>query len=447
MSAREEDDSVLQARIAQLEAENRRLIEADAARSAPGPRRGRSWRAFLSAMCIVLAGLLVPVSIVGGWVRAELVDSDRFVATFGPLAEDPAVQAMLVAEISGVIDDHVDVAQLTDDLFDGVATLDLPPRALAALELLRVPAAAGARGIVDSTVTRVVESETFADVWRTALGASHRALVIAATGGADGGPVTIDGAGVIGIQLGPIIGEVKAQLIDRGVTFASVIPQVDRTIVVAQSDALVTLRLVYGLAVTAGWWLPVIALALFAVGVLVARRRTTAILGVGVASAFGGATLAVALGVGQLALELAPLEAGVSTDALLAIYEQVIAAMRQTAVVVAVVGIAAATLAWSQGRWRAATSLRRLVAAVNASVRQVLAQRSIGSGAFGAWMDRRRVLVRTIIGAGAVLWLAALRPLGIGDIVVVIVVALVAWWFCELARRPGTPEIDDPLAA
>jgi len=60
------------------------------AAAAPDDRpaiRGGTWHAFLSAFCIVLAAVLVPVSILGAWVRVELVDEIRFVATLAPLAD------------------------------------------------------------------------------------------------------------------------------------------------------------------------------------------------------------------------------------------------------------------------------------------------------------------------------------------------------------------------
>ena len=87
--------------------------------------------------------------------------------------------------------------------------------------------------------------------------------------------------GVVGIQLGPIVAEVKQRLVDRGVGIASAIPEVDRTIVVAQSDSLATIRVVYSLAVTLGWWLPVLMLLFFVAGIAFARRKATAVLGSG----------------------------------------------------------------------------------------------------------------------------------------------------------------------
>ncbi|HWI31240.1 MAG TPA: hypothetical protein VNT50_07100 [Microbacterium sp.] len=442
-----DDAEALRARIAALEAENERL--ASLAETAPieplvaeepARRRRNGWRAFVSALCIVIASILVPVSVVAAWARAELVNPDQFVATFGPLVDDPDVQALVIDEVTTAVNEQVDIAGITNDLFDGISELDLPPRALVAIDLLRAPAIQGVEGLIDQTVTRVVESDQFADVWDGALRASHRALVAAATGG-ESGAIVIDDQGVIGIQLGPIVEEVKQRLIDRGVGFASAIPEVDRTIVIAQSDALATVRVVYGLAVTVGWWLPVIALILFVAGILFARRKSTAVLGAGIGLAVGAATLAIGLAIGGTVIGVSAASLGLPSDALAVVYEQVIGAMKQTAVVGVVLGIVIAVFAWVQGRWAGAVATRGAIGGVNDSIRGALAGRGVDTGGFGAWMDRQRVLVRIVIGVLAIIWLWLLRPLGVGEIFLVLIVALIVWWLCELVRRPSADAV------
>jgi len=442
-----EDAAALKARIAALEAENERLASLAETTpieplvvAEPAPRKRNGWRAFVSALCIVIASILVPVSIVAAWARVELVDPDQFVATFGPLVDDPEVQAMVIDEVTSAVNEQVDIATITNDLFDGISQLDLPPRALAAIDLLRTPAIQGVEGLIDQTVTRVVESDQFEDIWDAALRASHRGLVAAATGGQSGAVVITD-EGVVGIQLGPIVAEVKQRLIDRGVTFASAIPEVNRTIVVAQSDSLATIRVVYSLAVTLGWWLPVIMLIFFIAGIAFARRKTTAVLGSGIGLALGGLTLVIALAAGVTVVGLGATNAGLPSGALTDIYEQVVGAMRQTAIVLTVLGIIIAVLAWTQGRWAGSVATRRAVAGLNDSVRGAVFSRGVDTGGFGLWMDRQRVLVRIVIAVLAIIWLWLLRPLGVGEIFTVVIVALLVWWVCELVRRPSAEVI------
>ena len=120
---------------------------------------------------------------------------------------------------------------------------------------------------------------------------SHRALTTVATSNGTGVVVlTGDGLGT-GIQLGPIVDQVKQRLTAQGVGAASLIPSVNRTIIIGTGDAATTARVVYRVAVTAGWLLPLITLALFAIGVLLARRRSVAVLGLGIAIALSAVIL------------------------------------------------------------------------------------------------------------------------------------------------------------
>lgn len=439
------DTDDLRLRLDRLEAENARLraaVAEDRTEGGATKPRGR-WRAFVSALCIVLAALLVPVSVVTGWARTQLVDETTFVATFAPLVDDPAVQALIVDETTTAINASVDFEGITNDLFDGIEGLGLPPRAAAAIDLLRGPAAQGLDGLVTTAVTRVVASDAFSSVWQTALTASHRGLVAAASGGTSGGALTISDTGEIGIQLGPIVDAVKQRLIDQGVGFASSIPTIDRTIVVAQSDALATVQVVYGLAVAVGLWLPFVALALFVIGILVARRRSTAILGTGIALAVGGTALATGFAIGGTILMLSAPQLGVSSAALGAIYGQVVAAAQHTAVMVAVVGAVIAILAWVGGRWRGARATRRAVGAINDSIRSTVVARGVDTGRFGAWMFAQRILVRVILAVLLILWLLLLRPLGAGDVFLVLVVGAVVWWLTELVQKRPDDAVPD----
>jgi hypothetical protein len=432
-----DDTAALRARLDALEAENARL-RADT----PTPvvvaserARGSRWRGFLSALCIVIATILVPVSIVAAWARVELVDETRFVETFAPLADDPQVQALVADQVTTAIEDSLDLDGLTNDLFDGIQQLDLPPRALAALDLLRAPAVQGLQNLVDTTVTRLVQSDAFADVWETALRASHKSLAAVAAGGTSNGAVVIDGSGQIGIQLAPIIEEVKKRLVDRGIGFAESIPVVDKTIVIAQSDALTVVGTVYNLAVAAGWWTPIVALVLFLAGILIARRRSTAVLGTGVGIAVGAGVLAIALGIGGSVLALSAPNLGVPAGALASMYEQITGAMRDTAIVLTLLGVVIAVIAWMSGRWRGARATRSGVASVNAGLRGAALARGIDTGRFGAWMYGQRMLVRIVLGALAILWLMLLRPLSVGEVFLVLIVWLVVWWISELLQR------------
>lgn len=430
----------MRTRIAELESDSQRLAaepvnsehSGESGPEASTPRPRQRWRAPLSAVCIVIAAILVPVSIVASWARAELVDQDAFVQTFAPLADDPDVQALIIDETVAAIDESINIDGLVDDLFDGIASLGIPRRAAAALDLLRGPAAAGVHSTLSSSITAAVESDAFSSVWDRALRLSHTAMLAAVTN--DGsGAVAISDTGEIGIQLGPIVADLRQRLLDQGFRFASVIPTVDRTIVVAQSDAIVVVRTVYTIAVLVGWWIPLLCLGLFVLGIALARRRATGLIGSGIGIAIGGAAVAIALAVAGTTLALNADNRGISSAAITAIFAQVTSAMRDTAIMLIALGVFLALVAWLAGGSRVGG--RTALGAINSGARAGMAARGVDTGAVGRWLYRQRVLVRGIIFVASGLWLLALRPLSIGDVVLVFVVGVVVWWLAEVAQQ------------
>jgi hypothetical protein len=442
MSAIADDD--LHAQLAALRAENEQLrardtVTADAV--APPARRSGRWRTVLSAICIVVAAILVPVSIVGAWARVQLVEEDAFVNTLAPLVDDPSVQALIIDETMSGITAQVNFSQLTGSVFDGIADLGLPPRAVQALGLLQAPAADGLENLVTQTVTRVVESDAFADVWATATRAAHRALTTAAT--SDGGGLVVKTDEGVGIQLGAVVDRVKSNLTERGVGVAKLIPTIDKVVIIGEGNNLTAIRTGYAIAATMGFWLPVITLALFGLGILLARRRSTAVLGTGIGLAVGSATLAATLSIGATAVGIVAGDLDLSPTALNVIYQQLVGAMTQTALVLMVLGVLVAVIGWLMGGSRPALGVRTATDDLNTSARSQLAERGLDTGAFGAWLGRHRVLVRTGIAVLAVLWLFAIRPLSLGDIILVLVVALLVGWILELLQRRDDAPVPD----
>jgi len=434
------DAAQLQAEIDALRAENEAL-RATSGGSAPvdetaPPRTGRSnwWRGLLSAVCIIVAGILVPVSIVAAWARTELVSEQAFVQTFAPLVDDPGVQQLIITQATAAVDEAIDVQSFTNDLFNGLSTLDLPPAAKTALGMLRAPAASGLQSLIESSISRVVESDAFAAIWQRSLLASHRALVAVATNDSSNA-VSVDSSGSLGIQLGPIIDELKSSLVEQGFGFASAIPSIDRTIVIVQSDALRLVGTVYTLAVTLGWWLPVIAFVLFLLGILIARRRSTAVLGTGVAIALGSGALAAALAGAGLVIGMNAGNLDIPAATLDTIFSAVVGAMRDTALVLMFLGIVIAVTAWLSGRWAPAVRVRTVAGSLTAGARTALQRRGVNTGRFGNWLYVQRTLVRIVILVLALILLFIMRPLSIGDILLTVALGLAVWFVVELLQR------------
>jgi hypothetical protein len=214
---------------------------------------------------LVLGGLVVALADVAVWARALVLDRDGFVTALRPLARDEDVLDGLVVE-------------LTDRV------LTVHPGVEDAL----------LRELVADTLHDVVRSPTFATLWTDAARLAHDQLVrLVRTGGHR-----------VELDHGPALTEADALLTGDGHDLLSP-AQVERIddIVVTRSHQLArvvdTIDLVERLALV----LPVVAVALLAGAVLLARRRARAIGIVGgavVAAAL--ATLAVLVGARQAAL-------------------------------------------------------------------------------------------------------------------------------------------------
>ncbi|MGR0319165.1 hypothetical protein [Agromyces sp. ZXT2-3] len=448
-------DDDLRARIAALEAENERLradaaetrdLSADVAAATsvtserPKRRRGRT----VAAVVLVVVGLLLaPIAVITAWARAELVDTDRFVATFGPLAEDPEVQAFLADEVTTAIEEQVDIPQLTSDVFDGIRALDLPPRAEDALSLLEAPAAQGLSSLLSSTVDRVIQSEAFANVWDATLRASHTQFTAALQGDPDA-MLEIGGDGTLSVQLGPIIEAVKERLSEQGVGFASAIPVVERSVQVAQADSLVLVQTVYALAVAVGTWLPLITLLLLAAGVVVAKRRSVAL-----AWTAGGLALTMLLtlagfGTGRLFFVGTVSPSIMPRGAAESIYGGLTELMVSTLTALAVLALAVAIIAWLSGPWSTARRVRGFSDDAFGAVRRSAAEHGISTGRFGRGLHRWRVAAYAAIAVVASLVLWFNRPLEVSTVVWTVVIAVLAVLLVELLRRPETepaPEV------
>ncbi|PXA65749.1 hypothetical protein [Cryobacterium arcticum] len=419
--------------IARLSAENAKL------RAQVGPaaehRAANRWRAFFAALLIAVGVLLAPVSVVAYWTKGYVNDTDRFVASLAPLAEDPAVQAYLVDEIVAVVNDNVDLDQITSDLFDGLASLDLPPAAKNALGLLQAPAVQGIQGLIRSTATRLVSSDAFAQPWEQALRTSQM-QVIAALEGDTSSALAISDTGELGIQLGPIIAEVKKELVNRGFGLAQNIPDVNRTIVIAQSDALVQARTGYQLLNVLGFVLPLVSLGLIVLGVLVARRRSRTMIWAGLALAAAMALLSAGIAVGRILFVSSVSPVYLPSDVAQAAYDAVVPFMNTTALSVGLVGFTVAVVAYLAGPFHGSTIVRRGTISLSSRLRLAAENAGVSTGRFGAFLYHYRRIAHVLIGLGAAAVAIFWRPLPPAVIIWTAILALVAVLLVELLQRP-----------
>ncbi|EGD56351.1 hypothetical protein [Gordonia neofelifaecis] len=392
-------------------------------------------RAVISALMIIVALILAPVASVGTWARVQLVDTDQFVATFAPLADDPAVQTFVADQITDQINEQVDFKQIIGDVFAGIAEANLPPRAATAIASLEAPAVAGIQSLVASTTQRIVASDQFAELWEESLRVSHKQIT-ALLKDQPGTALQVSNDGTLSLELGPLIDAVKQRLVERGLSFADKIPVKDRSIAIVHADSLGLARVSYQIAVIGGYWLPWLALGLLIGGILVAnrKRRAVVISSIFFAIIFGLMTMGVWIGGNIFVFSVSPnpLPSSVAH----AIFDQVTAMMDSTLRALTFLGVLVAVVAWFAGPSRPATATRSVLGSGFASLRGALDRAGGDTRGFGRFLDKNRNVILIVAIALGMAALFASRPVTFTAITWLVIALIVVAIAVEVLRRP-----------
>lgn len=208
-----------------------------------------AWLAALAA-CVVL-----PLAMVAVWLVAVVDDTDRYVRTVSPLAEDPRVLAAVERSLTQRV----------------VAEVEARGGAVGGLVAGRL------EDRVADGVRLVVRSPQFRPAWDAANAAAHEELVAGLRPGADAPDVSLD----LGRVLDAVVEEVGDSL-----PVAVSPPQVEAPVTVLEGQQVTRARAAYQGLTAAGVVLPVAWVVLVALALLVAKRRgrVLALLGAGSAA-------------------------------------------------------------------------------------------------------------------------------------------------------------------
>lgn len=256
------------------------------------PGSGQRWRGPVSTVLGILAGLALVAAVIAGYAGSLVSSTDRYVATVGPVIQDPAVQADLSGQISDQITSRMDISSTIQD---EVAQRSDTRAAQGLASVLGPRIAERTNNLIEQTVSKAVASQAFAVMWTDANRAAHQVLVRALED-EPGGVASIAGNGDVSISTTAMISEAKSRLLAQGVAAASAIPDdagQDYTVFSAPGlasalSALDTLGRVSAV-------LPWAALLLAAGAVLAAPRGRRLRSGIVLSLAGGGAALAAAL--------------------------------------------------------------------------------------------------------------------------------------------------------
>lgn len=425
----------LRARVAELEA-----AMATAGEPAPHPldeERSRA-RSVLAAVLLVLACVLAPLSVVAVWASTQISDTDAYVQTVAPLAEDPAVQATIVDNVTAAINERLDLESLTTQALTALTQqVTLPPRLATVLPGLAGPISNGIENFIHTEVSQFVASPQFAEVWQSVNRVAHT-QVVTLLEGSQGGALSAQG-NTVTLNLGPVITEVKQRLVARGLTIAQQIPTIDHSFVLAESDAIPQAQGYYRLLEAAGTWLPIVTLILFAIGIYLARDRRRAL----VRGALGLVGAMLLLGVALIIMRQiyvgSARPGGLPDAGQTSVFDTLVRFLRGGLRSVAALGLVVAILAILTGPSPFAVRTRRFLEGGVGSMRRGAEAAGWNPGPVGAWTYRykRQLQVGALFIAGFVLvfWT---RPTA-GVVVVVAIVFLLVLAVIEFLGRAPTP--------
>jgi len=242
--------------------------------------------------------------------------------------------------------------------------------------------------------------------------------------------------GQITLNLGPFIAVVKQDLIQHGFALASNIPPISPTVALFQANDLGKAQAAYRLIKTLKIVLPILALALLAGGVWVARKRRRALIGATLGLAASMVILAIGLVIARsIYLNSVP-PTVLPGDAAAAAFDAMVYFIRVSLRVVLAVALVVAIGAFITGPSRAAIQTRSGLKSGAGWVRNFGERRGVSTGPVGEWTyAHRRILRIAAVALMAVIFVFWGHPTLV-VVIVLVVILLVLLGLIELIGRP-----------
>ncbi len=169
---------------------------------------------------VVLTVIVFAAGVAGAWARRTVLDTDRYVATVGPLAEDPAVQEYLARTITTQVFQALDVQGRLESVLQERADR---------LVFLAGPITSSVEGFIQDQVQKVLASEQFAQLWTEVNRLAHEQALAVLRG--DTTVVAFEEGKVV-LNLLPVANEVLegvsgvvSDLIGRPITLPEITPE------------------------------------------------------------------------------------------------------------------------------------------------------------------------------------------------------------------------------
>jgi Short C-terminal domain len=244
---------------------------------------GRSRRRVAIAL-VVIASLLAFLAIFAIWANRQLLNTDNWARTSSELLDREAIRTQIAGFLVDELYANVDVQSDLEQVFREVLT---PERAA----VLAGPAAGGLRSLAEDAADRALQRPRPQRVWEEANRRAQLRLLQAIEGGGD---VLSSSNGKVTLDLKALLGQTQSNL-GVGGRVEQGLPASASQIVLMESNQLALAQDALWLLKALPIMLVVLAIALFALAVYLARgRRREALRACGIGLLFAGAGALVA---------------------------------------------------------------------------------------------------------------------------------------------------------
>jgi hypothetical protein len=159
----------------------------------------------LTGLLVVLTVISLVTTVVAAWARAVVLDTDRFVATVGPVIDEPAVQDALSIRLTDSIMSSLQIESRVASALAQVGDGELP----VSPALLAGPITEGIRNALLKRTHQLIASDAVSTIWTDALRTAQSQAVALLRG--ESTTASIEGDTVY-IDLLPMVNNVLGQL-------------------------------------------------------------------------------------------------------------------------------------------------------------------------------------------------------------------------------------------
>jgi hypothetical protein len=389
-----------------------------------------------AGLLVLVSALLIVASVAARFARSEVLNTDRYVATVAPLADDPGLQAAVKTRVSDAVVKAIDAPRLLQEL---ATSVDIRG-AQAAITLASPAINDWINGQVNRVIGDFVASPDFVTVWTQANRAAHMQVNQLLTG-KDSGVVTADEGDIV-VDLGQVFDVIRDRLVQRGWSFLSRVPDQSIHYTVAHIDNLPQLRRYVSLLDKAATWLPVLALGLLGLAVWCAPdRRRGLLIGLLVTVVVLLLTIGVYAIVRSRYASTATARGLNATNAL-TLWDTLLAYFVKALVTVTITVLLAAIWTYLSGPGRVATAFRQGVNRLLDPIARLIGPHDAVRDAVRRWPPWAAVVI-----AALGLWWLLARPTVATAVTVVVLAAVITALLTIVRRLPDQPRLPEPASA